>query len=547
MYFRNRFLCETLNRYPQIIIYGTGDFAHIIYPQLVKYGLKEKIVCFTHTQDRDEGDSIDGIPVISIDKLNYDKSECVVLVAVSVLYHEEIKRTLQEYRYRHIVSLITYQIDYRKLTEEYCYLTSFEEYCGYIADWYVKVHEEGKENEEILQAFLDKGQYIGREKNSHLIIMICGHLSARTVKIASSLKRKGYEIIMLSYFFGVNPWCLDELEKLNIQMYQCQNITEMLYYALQYCPLVYFFEPNWGDCLWADIMIQNKRYFGKIVLALYDVLNDGYIGQKEQDLLTEKYSLEHADGIVWRWFSKEYLEMKKGFIYQGKSLQFLDYCSHGDIDDISYEQDEDILKLCMVVGYGDEIIDERIYETSYIEWARMNEILEKIGNREDCIFHFYAGNLNDRNIVKCQEYERQYKNFNFFIATEHGELIRRLMEYDFGCDLYTDGQELADDAPMGEYYGSSYRTSIRNSYFDFLDAGLSIVTTNAAKMWEYLAEYDIVVKMNLSNLDIEYLKQHKQYYKKQAREARKELDIDNHIMELVHFFESIQNDGEQIE
>lgn len=539
MYFKSKFLCEALNQYQKIVIYGTGNFAHEIYPQLIKYGLKEKIVCFTQTQRNEDETLIDGIPVISIAQLNYDKSECVVLIAVSELYKEEIERTLFEYKYSNIISLTDFQVDYNDFMKDYSYLTSFEEYCGYIADWYVKNHGESQENKIVMQELLDKGQYINREKNNDLIIMICGHLSARTIKIAGALKRKKYEIIMLSYFDGANPWYLDELEKINIQLYQCRNVIEMMYYALQYYPLIYFFEPCWGDCTWTEIMLKNKKHFGKVVLALYDVMNDGYTGLKEQQMQTEKYSLEHADGIVWRWFSKEYLE-EKGFKYQGKSIQFIDYCSHETLNDISYESDSTILKLCMVVGYGDEVVDNRIYATSYIEWARINEILEKIGNREDCILHFYVGGLSDSNIIQCKEYERQYGNFKFYLATEHEELMGKLSSYDFGCDIYTDGQELLDDSPMGkDYYGSSYRNSIRNSYFDFLNAGLSIITTNAAKMWDYLSEYNIVVKMNLSNLDIEYLKQNKQYYKKMAREARKQLDVDAHIIKLIQFFEEI--------
>ena len=101
MYFRSRILCEKLSQYEKIIIYGTGDFAKAIYPQLVRHGLKKKIACFTRTQGSEPA-SIDGIPVINIKELHYNMEECVVLVAVSKLYVDEIKRILTEYGYPNI-------------------------------------------------------------------------------------------------------------------------------------------------------------------------------------------------------------------------------------------------------------------------------------------------------------------------------------------------------------------------------------------------------------------------------------------------------------
>ena len=71
MHFRSAVLCKDLNQYKKIIIYGTGNFAQEIYPQLEKRGLKEKIVSFTQTEG-EESVFIDGIPVVNIEKLNYN-------------------------------------------------------------------------------------------------------------------------------------------------------------------------------------------------------------------------------------------------------------------------------------------------------------------------------------------------------------------------------------------------------------------------------------------------------------------------------------------
>ncbi len=539
MYFKTRRLCNKLNQYKAIIIYGTGDFAQRIYPQLVEHGLKEKIIYFTQTK-KDTITSIDGIPVIEIKKMNCNKRECVVLIAVSKLYENEIRRTLIDYGYLQNVFLTDYRIHYQHLEKDFKYLSSFEEYCEYIADWYVKTKQKEIDKGQIEKYEISNNKYFDREVDNNLIIMICGHLSARTTKIAGALKRKRYHVIILGYYEGINPWCLDELKRLNLPVYNCRCVAEMLYYALQYHPKVFFFEPSWGNCLWAEIMFRKKEYFGKVILALYDVLNDGYFGIAEENLISEKYVLEHADGIVWRWFSKEYLE-KKGFRYQGKSIQFLDYCNHEvNKNTILCASDSSIVKLCMVAGYGDEYVDDRQYSVSFCDWARIEEVLEKIGNRKDCIFHFYTGGLSDNNIIRCQYYERKYKNFRFFLATEYRDLLSRLKEYDYGCELYTNKEEPPDDVPIGEYYGSFYSHCVRNVDFDFLNAGLPIITTRSAKMWEYLSADDVVIRMNLDTLDIDYLKKNKKNYKDRAMMFRKRLDIDKNILRLIQFFSEVQ-------
>ena len=260
MYFRNQLLYDTLNQYQNIIIYGTGDFAHEIYPQLKKMGLKEKISCFAQTEKSDI-DSIDGIPVVSIHSHICVKSECVVLIAVSEKYTNEIKQILLNYNYLNIVSLVDYRIDYKRKQASFRNLTTFEEYCECIADWYVKTHTGNPDKQIVLQELLDRGNCADKEVDRKLIVMICGTLSGRDIKFIEALKKSGYRIILLEYFQWMPTWCVNRLQNANIQIEKCHCIEEMLYRALQYHPLVYFFDPSWGDCLWAEIMIKNKHYF----------------------------------------------------------------------------------------------------------------------------------------------------------------------------------------------------------------------------------------------------------------------------------------------
>lgn len=537
MYFKEQLLYDTLNQYENIIIYGTGDYAQEIYPQLERLGLKDKILCFTQTE-KYHADMMNGIPVINIHTLACIKTESVVLIAVGKKYVDQIKYILLEYNYLNIVSLIDYQLSYSYTEKEFFALSIFEDYCEFIADWYVKTHMGNSDKQMVLGKLLSRGSSADSGVDRKLIVMICGTLSGRTIKFIEAFKENGFRVVLLKYFKCANPWSIERLECADIQIDNCCCIEEMLYHALQYRPLVYFFEPFWGDCRWAEIMIRCKRNFGKIVLALYDIMNFGYVGQSEEILSTEKYALEHADGILWRWFFKEYLE-KKGFQYQGKSLQFIDYCKDSKSVIIPRRKENLLVKLCFVVGHGDEIVEDRTNDIDCMDWARLSEMLASIGNRTDCVFHFYTGSLCERNIGRCEEYKKTYKNFDYFLNTEYDELLKRMKEYDFGCDLFTDKKMPEENTMIGDYYGANIIYGVRNSYADFLEAGLPIITTNTPKLWEYLAKYDIVIKMNLSNLDIEYLKNHKNYYWNQVEMAKKELNMGYQMPRLIQFFNEV--------
>ncbi len=531
-------LCTLLNKYHEIIIYGLGNYAIEIYPYLISYNLKSKIKYFTQTSES-EMQFMDDIPVVPFDKLECVHENSVILVAVSDLYAQEIGQKLSQCGYRNVIFLNEYIIDYHyDYTEKSFYqLDSFEDYCTNIADWYVESHKNIIDKNKLVAELLDRGT--NRKTNKHLIVFLCGHLSARISKIVGALKRKGFSVIILSYWPNRNLWFLDEISEADIPIYPCKCIHELLYRALQFEPLVYYFEPRWGDCLWAEIMLKNKKYFGKIVLSLYDIVNDGFIiDQPVSKLECEQFALENADGVVWRWFSKSFLE-NKGFRFQGKSIQFLDCCNNNKEIMIQIDRDSSIIKLCEVCGVGNEYVEDRTYNTNYMDYARVSEILERIGNRDDCIFHFYAGKLNEQNVKICDSLKEKYRNFNYFVNVEHADLIERLMQYDFGCDFYTGGDFPSDDIIHGRYTGSIWKNSTRNIFFDYLSAGIPIISTAPQKLIEFLDDYKVVVKMDLKNLDMEYLKKMKERYKEKVIFARKELDINNQISRLIDFFEQL--------
>lgn len=533
-------LYSMINQFPQILIYGTGHFAHEVYPLLRNVGLKNKISSFVVSNLSEKYD-VDGIPVRAISEISTLQIEnCAVLVAVSKEYEDEIVRVLKDLGSTQIIKLTDYIIQsddlnemLRNQSDKQFVETLLEEY-----EWNnVNSMKELEEKVKELRNYIAQKKEENIDKNT--IVFISGHLNPRSEKIIVALAQKNYNINVLEYGLR-NELIRSEIMSLNINFIQCRDIMEVFCRAIQYNPLVYYYEPVWEDSSGPEIMIRHSNLFGRIVFAAYDVLNDGYVQISDKQKLMERYCLENADGVVWRWFSKEFLEEKKGFVYKGKSIQFLDYC--GVYEKGQYDDSDKKLKICFVLWGINNFLDKTILknEGNYAELARIDTILDKIGDRKDCLFHVFLGQCNDNDREKLSLLEKQYPNFKVIYGTKHSDLIVRLSEYDYGCLLRTGGRDIPEmESIDNEYFGSAFQNGIVNKFFDYLDAGIPVIATSHKKFCDYLDKFGVLVKMDVTTLDVDYLKNNKTFYRKNVEMARTELLMDNQIQRLINFFESL--------
>lgn len=533
-------LYNILKNFSQIGIYGTGNYAKVIYPILKKIGMKEKINSFILTKPGVDN-SIDGIPIRIVNDISsVEKEKCLILIATSKLYENEIVQTLRNLNFSNVIKLT----DYIMLDNEFNEMLrgqTDEQFAENVINEYVwnNINEAYKFNQQKKSIEDYIVQRNGRESDKRQIVFISGNLTPRSKKIIAALIKKKFNIVVLEYgeqYKLVVP----EIMSHNVEAAYYKDCIEILCIAMKYKPLVYYFEPAWGDCSGAELMIRHRDLFGKIVFGSYDVLNDGYVRISEQQKQSERYCLENADGVVWRWCSKQFLEEKKGFVYKGKSIQFFDYC--GEYIPEKYNGTDSKLRLCFVAGGIDGILDETVLknEGKYIEPARIDVILEKIGNRDDCIFHVFVGECSDEDRKKLDALENVYFNFKVFYGTKHSDLIIKLSKYDYGCLLWTDGEDIPDlESIDNVHYGSNYNNSQANVCFDYLNAGIPVIATRGKKQCDYLEWFGVLVKMNVSNIDIGYLKEKRSIYKKNVEKAKGELSIDNQIQRLIVFFEEL--------
>lgn len=539
MYILMKDLCDELNQYSRILIYGVGYYANLIYQALKKAGLRDKIDSFIVTNLNEIRD-IDGINVNVASKLAlYDHKETGILIAVNRENEREIVKTIQQdYGFAKGIKLLDYIIQDENNFYEKLRIEDDKWFFDNIIGWYIWNHsnsaDELEEKRKETEKHIRHRNMMKVDKNT--IVFISGDLKPRSAKIIAALVKRNYHIVVLEYGF-CNELVKQEIMSCNVEFFSCTDSVEVFYRALQYKPLVYYFEPLWGDCSVSDIMIKHKSLFGRIVFAPYDVLNDGLVQISKKDKLMERNCLENADGIVWRWFSKEFLEEEKGFVYKGKSIQFLDYCK--GIEVIGKNKSDDILKICSVQGGIYHLLNKSIpaNERIYAEQAKLDIILEKIGNLNDCIFHAFIGQCNDSDRKSLDKLEKEYSNIKFFYGIEYNELISKISEYDYGCYFMTAGQDIpAHKSIDNMYYGSIHINSVLNRFFDYLDAGMPIITTSPKKLCEYLERYNVIVNMNISNLNIDFLKKNKMFYKENAKNAKRELLMENHIQRLIDWF-----------
>lgn len=543
MHFWDYILIDDLQKYKGFIIYGVGYCAKQVYPILCNEELKGHIIAFAVSK-LEQDEQFEKHAVMQIDEIECDKEATAVLVAVDGKWQKEMLHNAQELGYKNILLLTDYVKDCDHLLRLYSRLdyVEFRRKIEYKHAFYTG------ENKELL---IESKCY--SEKH---IVFISGGFKPRDAKIINALKRKGFEVTVILYGeYRLGELFAEEIVRNGINPIKCKDEEDMTYCMMQYRPMLYFFEPRWADCRWVSILLKHKSHFRPIVLALYDVINDGYafIQSGLFDLWkvlleSEKYALENAGGIVWRWYSKEYLEKRKGFSYKGKSIQFPDYCGAYTAESEQLgNKDSEILKLCSLRSSFTDFGEKGGVPKGYERFSTLDEILDLIGNRKDCILHMYMSMFNQKGYEESLKLEEKYSNIKFFWSIDHVEMIERLKEYDYGCRFYNEG----DPVPMEQVvkysgmfcFGSDNENAVTNALVDYVDAALPIIVKFPHKQVDFLEQYGVIVKMSTNEFDIDFLKKNKSKYKKNAREARKLLAIDAHIQELIDFFEEVSGNA----
>ena len=555
MYFDLYGIYQAISGYDNIYIYGMGTYSEVIVPKLLyDMGLKAKTAGYVLSDDQPQNQSSkDGIPIYKLSNLHIDASTSIFLIAARSNYARGIEKNLKNCNYINYIFLSHFE----KTNDNNMYFkfanTNFDQYCKYISDWY-----ECKYSKKIGGDYLEGRQKIYNEvkelfkkqsensddRNNKQIVFVVVSMMPRINKIIGALVDRGYEIVVLDMDKFTYPY---SRYAQNIRVVYCECIEEVLFEAAKLNPLLFYVRPAWLDTSVASIMLMQRDSYGKIVVDIHDIAKGCYNLSPEQQWLfdIEKEALESADGVVWRYDAENFLKEKYGYQYRGRSIQFWDYC----YDEFVFNESEsDIgLKLCCIDSNA-ECLNPPDYDDLSKEgiarYANIYDILDKIGNRDDCEFNLYVSLVSEMNLKELQRLQEEYTNFNFFVGYTPQELIQSISKCDYGCCFYHSGRMRTDAECIEKgyfYLPGAYEVSATNKHFDYLNAGIPIVTSSydGRKQIDYLKKYDVIVNMDLESLDIEYLMENKYLFRENVKAAKKHLAIGAQIDRLINFFNAI--------
>ena len=554
MYFDLYGLYQDIAQYKKLYIYGMGIYSEIVVPKLLyDLDLRMKMVGYVLSDDQPQNESSkDGIPIYKISDLHIDASDSIFLIATRHYYERGIEENLKNRDYNHYIFLSHYEINDDNMFFQFKN-TDFDQYCKYIVSWY-----EYKYSERIGGAYLEGHQRIYSEvkelfrkksenpgnRNVKQIVFVVALMHPRFSKIIRALSDRGYEIVVLNT--DKAGYSFKKYEEEICKVVDCECIEEVLFEAANLNPLLFYVRPAFQDSSIANIMLMQRDSYGKIVVDIHDIINGCYYLPPEQQWLydIEKEALESADGVVWRYDAENLLKEKHGFQFRGKSIQFWDYC----YDEFTFNEPESdaVLKLCCIDSNA-RCMDPPNYNDlsreGIIRCANLFDILDKIGNRDDCEYNLYISYASEQAIKELKGLQEKYGNFRFYVGYAPKEMIQSISKCDYGCRLFHVGRMPTDAECVEKGYShlaDAYEVSATNRSFDFLNAGLPVIESyDERRQTDYLKKYGVIVDMDMDNLDIEYLMENRYMYRRNVKAASRYLAISAQIDRLIDFFNAV--------
>ncbi len=522
------FKITKLKKYKKRIIYGAGDYARRLLQTLKNYGIAVDYCVVT--DKKENPDFLEDIPVCRINTCYADmqREDTVILIGVSSIYEKEIINMLLGYNiYNYLIIDDLYRNnsvtlnDYKNKTVQDC----MEE----IVEWYLDSDDNGFENYDQVMTRM-KSLLRKEQKTREKIIFAVGDLSPRVIKIAKALSEKEYEIkVYICPGALIRQVCSSELQELNIFCHVCEYVEEIMYYMIVEKPWVIHIFSGWGDSISTYFLVKMKELFPKIVYDKYDIFNGMYAYISAELLEAERYCLENADGICNRGYELEYLMNETNYNIKGKTIQFLDYCKDGSVDYV-YRDEKEPLTLC----YAGSIQTEKSHPDSSVAcWLSLAEMCEK----NKCHLHIYPMTWDKKTFAEYMELDSVNKFFHFHKPVPYMQIEKELSQYDYMVHPIRAG--FLSKEINGIYYRRKGIYGCSNKFFDSLDAGLPIIGISMTKFTKFLEERGVCIRWAIEEYDFNLLKEKRNELRKKVVLVHKELQIKEHINELIKFYNSL--------
>lgn len=522
-------LRKDLQKIERFAVFGIGECSKNVMEHFED--MLPRIDAFI-VSDIDPGVTFHGKPVIRFEE--YKKPDVPILIAVSELYQDEIISKVKT-RYKEYIPITNYFRKNESTYEMYENATE-DEFYQYLSEWHIDTYGKVGETEEIFSEIKNRYRRIPEKRK---IVFVVDTITVRIARIVKELARRGFSVRILN---GWNREYAGDCEVdgiAGVEVISCHSVEEYLYEALQVNPCAYYLESPFARPFTPAIIIRFKKIYGKVIFSPYDVLNRSFPGYPDKVYQIERYALENADGVIWRYFAKEFYENELGFHMIGKHLLMMDGCENKKA---AFRKDDDVVKICCVPTHIKYLLSKK--DDKYIRTALLEEIFEKFEGRSDWLFHVYTWRASKEEREILQKLEMKYENFSVFIHVDHQKLMEELTKYDYGAWIMK-GTEIPispeyavwGDGASDKVGEVSIRFGICNKFFEYIECGLPVITTYPIQLADEFFQQGILMRMTVDDLDIDVLKEKKGSFSSAINEAKKKYDIKNNVDAFVKFLD----------
>lgn len=518
----NRLICD-ISKFDSIALYGAGNIASLLLEELGQE-YKPKYCIVTNKDNMMQ--SIYDIPIFEYREKRQEikSSKTLVVIAVSELYEAEISNLL---RSDGIVN-IAYALDYlynpinNKRVLKNFMQNDFAWLESRVMSW----------EEEHADIIAKKNVFErGNEQSGDRIILVVENYAPRVVKISQALVESGKDVMILLN----EKMNHHEYEKFTsaicgrIKTFFYSSVEELFYYLFQSKGDIIHVFSNSFEPFVSYILVKFQSHIGKLVYETYDIANGFYTNIDEERLEIEKYCLQNASGICYREFSLEYLENVMHLEIQKKRLRFWDYCSDDEMGLIP-KLDDDELSICFAGG----VVTEQDYP--HCPFGGFLEIADWC-EKNKCHLHIYPSVWDETRYSQYIERDKSDVYFHFHKPVPYNKLITEISQYDYGITPTSD--TVWECESSGYNTISKYIYAATNKYFDYIDAGLPIISAIPQKFAQYLEKQGVLINWTNGQYDYDYLLNNKNAMKKKVLELKEKLRISNHIGELLDFYDTL--------
>ena len=519
-----------ISQYDEIILYGTGNYAHLLSNYLRQ--AKKTIKCCIETvkkRDFFEGE----IPVYSIDdvrNVEISDSEKIIIVAVRRPYSQEIKWELKLREINNYILLEDYLRNWNWAFLEMNNLNN-KEFMRDVGEWLIL---NGKRKwEDLLCIEKEIDQLVKKKKEKKKLVFLVSVITPRIIKIIGALQPREYSITVILFSEkSCAPFFEKALVDTGVSVLVCHSEAETIYTVWKERPFAIHIFNHGGDFNKVRYnMIRRKELFSPIVYEVYDIMNHMYINVNSNALYEEKFCIENADGVVNRGYELKFLEEQCGFKISGKKIQFLDYCNDTDVKLSQCRNTE--LSIC----YAGHFTTSRNYPDPFsTAWDYLIELCEK----KHCHFHIYASNYDEREHEEYVYLEKKLDYFHFHEPVPFENLREEIRKFDYG--VLPLRKDALDQDIIGRTTKYKLKYAVTNKFYDYLDAGLPIIAYGDRFFCKEFEDRGVLLYRPVEEYDFDEFAWKKIEMKNRVLSVQKEMQISKHINRLCSFYDSIADE-----